>query len=60
MNHEVKHDLNSVLNMTGPQGNIGVGLFYAAYIIFEVVIWFSICCKIERVYSGLTYCSPNM
>ncbi|OZJ05168.1 hypothetical protein BZG36_02218 [Bifiguratus adelaidae] len=36
MNHEVLHDLNSVLGMTGPQGNIGVGLFYAAYIIFEV------------------------
>jgi hypothetical protein len=37
MNHEVGHDLNTILNMTGPQGNIGVGLFYAAYILFEVV-----------------------
>jgi MFS family permease len=36
MNHEVGHDLNTILNMTGPQGNIGVGLFYAAYILFEV------------------------
>lgn len=37
MNHEAGHDLNSILHMTGPQGNIGVGLFYAAYIIFELV-----------------------